>query len=182
MRRLFAALIAGCLLCMSVRAEEKEAAAGRDKTVYSVVKITGLDRSISYEALTAEDLAVLKKTIVSEARVVNSALQAAAKEWNSTPENAKNLFPVKSIAPRTVTILGTCRDNETATRKLEVYADRLKANQAENEKIESARLNSMSDLQKKKMAAKKNDLTAAWLLIDEKVKALVEKSAAAKSR
>ena len=89
---------------------------------YSVVVVTGFDRSTEHKVLSDTELKALKDALGSESMLFSRAVSAATKEWAASPGKEKKQFPV--LQKRTMRVLQTFSSQEEADKKLQSYFPR----------------------------------------------------------
>jgi hypothetical protein len=89
----------------------------------TVVKINGIDKSVTYEALGREELANLKKRIQIQQRYFQQGLANAIKAWKADESNEGVPFVSSSVSAPRMQEMGTF-EREVAEKKVAAYGDR----------------------------------------------------------
>ena len=69
---------------------------------YVLVKVSEIDRTTASQVISATDLKELDKTIQTEKKYFQLALQAAAKAWREDELNKNTAFPAGRLSPRSI--------------------------------------------------------------------------------
>jgi len=160
------AISAFCLAANTGSGEDK--AGGEEKAqkeIYTLVKITKLNKTVEIKVLNRAELAEMRKKLRYEAMVIGQAFKQAATEWSKADADGKKgpPFPLMSQpSARVLTSLGSFSDIEKAS-----------AAQAKIEKAASVRKSKgKDDKRAAKQAEKEQEQEDAYGKLQSKIEEL----------
>ena len=95
---------------------------GKDKLL--LVKISGIDRKLSYELMSPDAFKALQTDIKAETSAFTKAVVLVKNDWAANEDTRGKRFPKASLAARKATSIGTYTDAEKAAKKLQYYEDK----------------------------------------------------------
>jgi hypothetical protein len=140
---------------------------------FVLVKIQSIDKSSSYQVLTAEELKALQSRTALETRLYRQAEAEVRKQWRENEATRKEPFPGPDVSAPKVTVVRDFSKRDEAEAKLKDYEDReIKSDErkAEREKGQKKDAEARARDQEKAALAKQ-----AAGLIETRIKELADK-------